>query len=93
MLDRLRTLATQSSSATFSDDGRKVANSEFQSLLTEIDRQSQAIGLDTGGQFAKTLNMFHRRWQSGRHRREFYRKRRRDGRSVRLPRWTPRASD
>src|SRR5947209_931701 len=58
MLDRLRTLATQSASATFSDDGRKVANSEFQSLLTEIDRQSQAIGLDTGGQFAKTLNVF-----------------------------------
>jgi flagellin len=58
MLDRLRTLATQSASATFTDAGRVVANSEFQSLLTEIDRQAKSIGLDTNGQFAKTLSVF-----------------------------------
>ena len=57
MLDRLRTLSTQSASDTFTGD-RSVLNSEFQSLLTEIDRQSQSIGLDTNGQFAKSLCVF-----------------------------------
>src|SRR4051795_1140521 len=57
MLDRLRTLATQSASDTFTGD-RNVVNSEFQSLLSEIDRQAQAIGLDTNGQFAKSLSVF-----------------------------------
>jgi flagellin len=57
MLDRLRTLATQSASDTFTGD-RNVLNSEFQSLLTEIDRQAQSIGLDTNGQFAKSLSVF-----------------------------------
>src|SRR5947199_7094681 len=36
MLDRLRTLSTQSASDTFTGD-RNVLNSEFQSLLSEID--------------------------------------------------------
>ena len=57
MLDRLRTLATQSASDTFTGD-RTVLNSEFQSLLSEIDRQAQSIGLDTNGQFAKSLSVF-----------------------------------
>ncbi|MDE3165497.1 MAG: flagellin [Acidobacteriota bacterium] len=57
MLDRLRTLSTQSASDTFTGD-RNVVNSEFQSLLTEIDRQAQSIGLDTNGQFAKSLSVF-----------------------------------
>jgi flagellin len=57
MLDRLRTLATQSASDTFTGD-RNVVNSEFQSLLSEIDRQAQSIGLDTNGQFAKSLSVF-----------------------------------
>jgi flagellin len=57
MLDRLRTLAAQSASQTFTGD-RNVLNSEFQSLLTEIDRQAQSIGLDSNGQFAKTLSVF-----------------------------------
>ena len=51
MLDRLRTLAAQSASSTFTGD-RNVVNSEFQSLIAEIDRQAQSIGLDTNGQFA-----------------------------------------
>ena len=57
MLDRLRTLATQSASSTFNGD-RSVLNSEFQSLLTEIDRQAQSIGLNQGGSFAKSLSVF-----------------------------------
>src|ERR1700704_4220204 len=57
LLDRARTLATQSASGTFTGD-RNVLNSEFQSVLGEIDRQSQAIGLNTGGDFAKSLSVF-----------------------------------
>ena len=57
LLDRARTLATQSASGTFTGD-RKVLNSEFSSVLNEIDRQAQAIGLDTNGQFAKNLSVF-----------------------------------
>ncbi|HTS28182.1 MAG TPA: flagellin [Bryobacteraceae bacterium] len=60
MLDRLKTLAMQSSSATFSggDTGRAQLNSEFQSDLAEIDRQAQSIGLNTGGTFAKNLSVY-----------------------------------
>src|SRR6266480_1071088 len=43
LLDRARTLATQSASGTFTGD-RGVLNDEFQSVITEIDRQAQAIG-------------------------------------------------
>jgi flagellin len=57
LLDRARTLAAQSASGTFTGD-RNVVNSEFQSVLSEIDRQAQAIGLDTGGAFAKSLTVF-----------------------------------
>ncbi len=57
LLDRARTLATQSASGTFTGN-RAVLNSEFQSVLTEIDRQAQAIGLNTGGDFARNLSVF-----------------------------------
>lgn len=57
LLDRARTLATQSASGTFAGS-RTVLNNEFQSLLAEIDRQAQAIGLNRGGQFAKALSVF-----------------------------------
>ena len=57
LLDRARTLATQSASGTFTGD-RSVVNGEFQSVLSEIDRQAQSIGLDTGGLFAKSLSVF-----------------------------------
>ena len=57
LLDRARTLAAQSASGTFTGD-RNILNSEFQSVLSEIDRQAQAIGLDTGGTFAKNLDVF-----------------------------------
>src|SRR5579885_1100532 len=55
--DRARTLATQSASGTFTGD-RTVLNSEFQSVIAEIDRQAQVIGLNKGGSFAKTLSVF-----------------------------------
>jgi flagellin len=57
LLDRARTLATQSASGAFTGD-RSVLNSEFQSVIGEVDRQAQAIGLTQGGTFAKALNVF-----------------------------------
>lgn len=57
LLDRARTLATQSASGTFTGS-RSVLNSEFSSVLSEIDRQAQAIGLNTGGEFARSLSVF-----------------------------------
>ena len=57
LLDRARTLATQSASGTFSGD-RNVLNSEFSSVIGEIDRQAQSVGLSSGGSYAKSLSMF-----------------------------------
>ena len=57
LLDRARTLATQSASGGFTGS-RSVLNSEFQSVLTEINRQAQSIGLDQNGEFAKALSVF-----------------------------------
>jgi flagellin len=57
MLDRLKTLAMQSASGTFTGD-RTTLNSEFQTDLGEIDRQAQSIGLNTGGSFAKSLAVY-----------------------------------
>lgn len=57
LLDRARTLATQSASGTFTGS-RSVLNSEFQSVIQEVDRQAQAIGLNSGGSFARSLSVF-----------------------------------
>ncbi len=57
LLDRARTLATQSASGTFTGS-RDVLNQEFQSVINEIDRQAQAIGMNEGGDFAKSLSVF-----------------------------------
>ncbi len=57
LLDRARTLATQSASGTFTGD-RSVLNAEFTSVMGEIDRQAQAVGLATGGAFAQSLSVF-----------------------------------
>jgi flagellin len=46
MLDRLQTLATESASSTFTGD-RGTLNTEYQGLLTEINRQADNIGLGT----------------------------------------------
>jgi flagellin len=57
LLDRARTLATQSASGTFTGS-RTVLNDEYQSVLGEIDRQAQSIGLNQGGEFATNLSVF-----------------------------------
>ncbi len=57
MLDRLKTLAMQSASASFTGK-RETLNSEFQTDIAEIDRQAQSIGLNTGGTFAKSLQVY-----------------------------------
>ncbi len=57
LLDQARTLATESASGTFSGD-RTVLNQQFQGIIQEINRQAQAIGLNTGGEFAQNLSVF-----------------------------------
>jgi flagellin len=57
ILDRLKTLAAQSASGSFTGK-RDVLNGEFQTDITEIDRQAQAIGLNTGGTFAQSLGVY-----------------------------------
>ncbi len=57
LLDTARSLATESASSTFTGD-RGVLNTEFQSVLGEINRQAQAIGLNQGGTFATNLSVF-----------------------------------
>lgn len=57
LLDRARTLATESASGTFTGD-RGTLNAEYQSVLGEINRQAQAIGLNQGGTFAKNVSVF-----------------------------------
>jgi flagellin len=57
ILDRLQTLATESASGTFTGD-RGVLNSEFQGLITEVNRQAQAIGLNQNGSLAKSLSVY-----------------------------------
>jgi flagellin len=44
MLDRLKTLATQSASSTFTGN-RDTLNDEYTNLLSEIDRQASNVGL------------------------------------------------
>jgi flagellin len=53
LLDRAQTLATESASGTFQGD-RSTLNSEFQSVLTEINRQAEAIGMNSGGLSQRT---------------------------------------
>jgi len=57
ILDRLKTLATQSASGTFTGN-RTILNNEFQTDVAEIDRQAQSIGLNVGGLFAKSLDVY-----------------------------------
>src|SRR5438094_7994116 len=52
MLDRLKTMATEYASATFTGD-RGVLNKEYQTLVSEIDRQAQGIGLSSGRHLAQ----------------------------------------
>ncbi len=57
ILDRLQTLATESASSTFTGN-RAILNNEYQSLLTEINRQASNIGLNTNGVNATNLTTY-----------------------------------
>lgn len=50
MLDRLKTLATESASTTFSGDRNNI-NVEYQQLVGDITRQATNIGLNSGGTY------------------------------------------
>ena len=60
ILDRLKTLATESASGTFSGN-RSTLNNEYQSLLGEVNRQASNIGLSSGtvgGRNNTTLSVY-----------------------------------
>lgn len=57
IIDRLKTLATQSVTGTFTGD-RTTLNNEFTTLLGEIDRQAANVGLDAGGTWNVSLNVY-----------------------------------
>jgi flagellin len=55
ILDRLKTLATESATGTFAGN-RTTLNNEFTTLLTEINRQAANIGLSSAGGTASVYN-------------------------------------
>jgi len=57
ILDRLKTLASQSASATFTGS-RSTLNQEYQGLLSEITRQATNINLNSSGSFNSVLSVF-----------------------------------
>lgn len=58
ILDRMKTLATESASSTFTGD-RTTLNNEFQSLVQEVNRQASNIGLSsTVNTNNTTLNVY-----------------------------------
>ena len=57
ILDRLQTLAAQSASSSFTGS-RADLNAEFQTDIGELNRQAQAIGLNTGGTYAQTMDVY-----------------------------------
>jgi flagellin-like hook-associated protein FlgL len=57
LMDRLKTLASQSASGTFTGN-RTTLNNEYQALLVEINRQAANIGLVSGGTNNKLLDIY-----------------------------------
>jgi flagellin len=57
MLDRLKTLATESATDTFTGD-RTILQGEYADTLGEIDRQAKNINLDAAGSWAKSLSVY-----------------------------------
>src|SRR5690242_18200474 len=57
MLDRMKTLATQAASGTFSGN-RGTLDQEYQQLVGEITRQATDIGLVTGGSNAQNMSVY-----------------------------------
>lgn len=57
MLDRMKTLAAESASGTFTGD-RSTLNTEYQQIITEITRQASNINLNAGGSFNTNLSVY-----------------------------------
>ena len=57
ILDRLKTLATESASSTFTGS-RATLNQEYSQLLTEVTRQASNINLNAGGTFNNLLSVY-----------------------------------
>lgn len=57
ILDRMKTLATESASGTFTGN-RNTLDNEYQGLISEITRQSANINLNSGGSFNSVLNVY-----------------------------------
>jgi flagellin len=61
ILDRMKTLATQSASSTFTGN-RTTLNNEYQSLILEINRQAANVGLGSGdvnaGRFNSNIQVY-----------------------------------
>lgn len=57
ILDRMKTLATESASGTFTGN-RGTLNQEYQGLVSEITRQATNVGLNSGGSFNKALSVY-----------------------------------
>ena len=57
ILDRMKTLATESASSTFTGN-RSTLDQEYQQLVTEITRQASNINLNAGGSFNTNLNVY-----------------------------------
>src|SRR3974390_3417563 len=57
IVDRLKPLGTESGSATFTGN-RATLNSEYQTLLKEVDRQASNVGLVNQGQFNNKLSVY-----------------------------------
>ncbi len=57
ILDRLKTLATESASTTFTGS-RATLNQEYSQLLTEVTRQASNVNLQAGGTFNTLLSVY-----------------------------------
>ncbi len=57
ILDRMKTLATESASGTFTGD-RSTLDNEYQGLISEITRQATNINLNAGGTFNSNLSVY-----------------------------------
>ena len=57
MLNRMKTLATESATSTFTGN-RTTLNNEYQNLISEITRQAENIQLNAGGNLNTTLNVY-----------------------------------
>ena len=57
LLDRLKTLATESASSTFTGN-RATLNQEYQQDVAEITRQATNINLNNGGSFNTVMNIY-----------------------------------